>query len=221
MLNDAEEASTFAFISFALVAFVIYEHLLTAVSEVRTLWSQSYNVISFFLLSNRYLSIAYAFSAMSATIVQDCELAHRDHHRVRMLRSALCDIGRVYAICNRNGWFFILILALGLIPTVTNLYYSANLKISLTPDAGCVPLQSSSAAVSSRFAKITRISAIMLDCIVLASTWARLSPLWSRLRFNGHSVPSILLRNGCSYFLTLLLLNIAEIVVFQLTEVYY
>lgn len=28
---------------------------------------------------------------------------------------------RVYAICNRNGWFFILILALGLIPTVTNL----------------------------------------------------------------------------------------------------
>ncbi|KAI0092855.1 hypothetical protein BDY19DRAFT_990532 [Irpex rosettiformis] len=69
--------------------------------------------------------------------------------------------------------------------------------------------------------RASRISTIVADLIVLAVTWTKTFRVWRLipLRDKSYSISQAMMRDGTTYFLVFLALNICQIVVFEVTRV--
>ncbi|KAI0092228.1 hypothetical protein BDY19DRAFT_928976 [Irpex rosettiformis] len=214
----------------AVASLITFEHLLTFSDEIRTIWHRRLSLVSVLLLANRYVTLGFVFSNL-ATVTQSpnyetCSTAiiiNEVCFFVLAIIFGLFAALRVYATWNCSRLLFIIISAIGAVPVATNAYYFAYLRMKPIPGVGCIPASSLPRTVLSKYVlgKATRISAILIDLIVLGLTWMKLSHNWYGRHSRGHNLGIILLRNGFLYFFTLLLLNCAEIVVVQLTEQEY
>ncbi|KAI0799659.1 hypothetical protein BC629DRAFT_1611282 [Irpex lacteus] len=215
-------------------ALVIYEHLLTLQREIRLIWKGPANIASTVFIANHYVALIYVLcglvtlnpnsscaSGFAETIInQVCYL-------ILTTIFAFFAALRVYAIWDRNRVLFFLTASIGFIPVVANFYVLVSYETVEAPGVTCViasriPLDILNRTVALAVGIVTRISSTLIDVVVLALTWIKLSSSWHRIR--GHHSPSIsdiLLRNGCFCFVTLLHLNIAEIIIHQLTTQTY
>ncbi|KAI0092229.1 hypothetical protein BDY19DRAFT_1054648 [Irpex rosettiformis] len=246
-INESERLVPWDCVIVAVGALTVYEYLLTIGKEIRTLWLRPLNAASILLFLNRYVLILYIFDNMASTM---SDLGIKRCYSTTVL-GVVCFIllavlfaffaaFRAYALWNRNYWIFGLTLAIGLFPVGTNLYALA--KLNKQPDAnvlGCEITSNEPNNIKSRYdpnfsldvlysedlyslGQATRISTIVLDWMVLCLTWAKLSSHWKNSkRFAQQSIGGLLLRRGSMYFIVLLLLNSAEIVIFQLTKQTY
>lgn len=127
---------------------------------------------------------------------------------------------RMYAIWNSDYRIGICVLALGLIYPIVNIYYVTTLVFSAFPPpvTGCGQHSSlifSDVDSDEFFFIFGTIFGILFECVVIALTWIKTVDIQQTFRkLNPGSrggISYLLLRDGTTYFVTLLLLNILSL----------
>jgi len=123
---------------------------------------------------------------------------------------------RVYAIWEKDRRILGGVALLGLVPPAINIYYYTTLTIVSTPPpfVGCGEYVSLTATQSDIIAYFNVIFAIVSDAIVLVLVWLRTYTIMRDLsKFGGGpNLSTLLLRDGTVYFVSLLVLNVVNLI---------
>ncbi|KAJ3554450.1 hypothetical protein NM688_g3103 [Phlebia brevispora] len=179
--------------SFAVIALIIYEHLITLDSEIKSMWRTQWSWSRCIFLFNRCKIINYL-----GYIIGVCQI----------ITIALFSALRTYAFCSANIAIPSLVFALNLLPLATDL-----VRAMFQPSRKLTGIE-----ISDHMTLSSRVSVILADTIVLVVTWLKtLRPGLAALRTDGAMrLVTLVLRDGTIYFIAMLAMNVAMIV---LTEV--
>ncbi|THG96480.1 hypothetical protein EW026_g5359 [Hermanssonia centrifuga] len=118
---------------------------------------------------------------------------------------------RVYALWDRNVLLFLLILGLNMVPVATNIYNFKTITVTLYTvfpalGAACIEISISLA---------TRLAVVLADILVLVLTWMKTFGTRREASRIHIEVPmvTLLIRDGTIYFIALLAMNVAQILI--------
>jgi hypothetical protein len=209
-------------IIFGLSALVFYEYIITLQDEIDMIWRKRWNAATILFMVNRYLMLLYnAVGLVIPTTLRSCTAVQILLDILTVLLFVVFAVFatlRIYAIWNRNIPISLLILALYLVPVVSNTYAFATDTIGffVDPDAGpqCFETSKLSNGVNSRLALSTRLCLMVADAIVLLLTWRKTFGMRTRASKLSVNTPllTLIIKDGTIYFIALLLMNIAQII---------
>ncbi|EKM58487.1 uncharacterized protein PHACADRAFT_140452 [Phanerochaete carnosa HHB-10118-sp] len=247
----AGDAAVQNYVCAAMMTLILWDHVITLSGEIRFIWRRKLSLVTALFIINRYGVLVYGALAIATEFVdgqavrplainQDfLHTAHVIYHSctyltrvtetmvlLLMLLFGICSALRTYALWNKNLQLFLVVLTLNLIPFGANLY----LYISVTPittrvttTVSCLSYMPLTGHEQIQLIAAARVSTILVDIIVLSVTLIKTFET-QRVANRLHvQVPltTMLIRDGTIYFLTVLSMNIAQLVVFHTTEQVY
>lgn len=225
---QAYQSSTY--IDCSLLCLVIYEFIITFEQEVSCIWTRKLTATSLLLLFTRWTMV------LSEVIVWiPFDSACVAYYTIRQLlfffayaQVALLSGLRVYALWHNSQLRFLflaVVLLLGSVPIWTNAYRWSVTSIAYygPPFDTCNISIAITQKTNDGMLYFTRSSAIAVDVIVLALTWAKTFQHWrqSRLVSQTMSVSSLFIRDGTLYFAMLLAMNVAQVLTYSRANDYY
>ncbi|EKM57621.1 uncharacterized protein PHACADRAFT_206512 [Phanerochaete carnosa HHB-10118-sp] len=184
---------------------IIYEFLITVNDEINIVWKRSITVSAVLLGSVR--------CCLPLNIVNWIIFL------TGFVQISLFSALRVFAIWNRSYIWSLVVFALSMAPFVTNLIEATVSKYSSTtePFFGVVCIQKTPFSVQKTIVYITRSSPLVADTVVLILTWIKTFGHWRSARSVNIRVPltTCLLRDGTLYFMSLLAINIAQLLTYN------
>ncbi|KIP10475.1 hypothetical protein PHLGIDRAFT_18295 [Phlebiopsis gigantea 11061_1 CR5-6] len=234
-LNDsltlANEGSVQDYAVVSLAALILYDHVITFSDEVELFWRHKLTVVDGLFYLNRYTTLLFGvINSASGHLRQQesCVEAARVLETIMallMLVSGLCSALRVYALWNRNISLAFVTLSLNIIPIVVTVYqYAASHPVVTTvPFATCITHIPFSNTKQLQLIVINRVCCICTNLLVLAVIWwktfhAQLYAYKAQLKV---PVTTVLIRDGTSHLLAILMMNIAQLVAFRTTGGFY
>ncbi|THG94966.1 hypothetical protein EW026_g6602 [Hermanssonia centrifuga] len=126
ILQEFEGNLVYDYINYAMTALVAYEYLLSIDQEVALIWRRKWTGATWLFATNRYLLIANVVVAVLPGVSQTSCVGGSGVFEVIQLAQyiifALFSALRIYALWDRNGVLFFLILAMSLTPVAINIY---------------------------------------------------------------------------------------------------
>ncbi|KAJ7367377.1 hypothetical protein DFH08DRAFT_837340 [Mycena albidolilacea] len=220
------QAYEFAFVccSIAAVALLIWDHVITLSSEVRRVWSRKLSGSTVLYACLRYGTL---FEKITVLLLASwyltphgCDIAVRVQIAPMMVRTigyGLFSSLRVLALSERNWHLSISVFLLCLPSVITPAYVYAHQESPAVDRYGCQLAYLASATVHDRL----RIGGIIAD--ILSETIVIVVTVNRTFRLRNDVIPSegkgrpglalLLLRDGTIYFLALLVLSLADMLV--------
>ncbi|EMD39646.1 hypothetical protein CERSUDRAFT_81028 [Gelatoporia subvermispora B] len=209
----------------ATCALVFYDHATTISREVDYIWGRKLNSVTLLFHLNRWTLFAWAISEaldfMSQNTIPRCVGFSMLDYILNILLFAiwaLFSAVRTYAISGGSWWLSVLVLCLNLVPLVTSAlsyFEKTTYQMVSVPVLGlqCLISADTSQSRQIQFTAASRTCVITSDVIVLVITWVKTFKIKREAVRNNVSVPlvSMLLRDGTTYFIALLTLNILSI----------
>ncbi|EKM57575.1 uncharacterized protein PHACADRAFT_192722 [Phanerochaete carnosa HHB-10118-sp] len=216
----------------ATAALIFYDHLITLDQEVRTVWQQSFSIVSLLIVFTRWtllMQAVFAFIPQGLVrYVSPSNWINEAPSLVAFVQTAVFSALRVCAIWNRNYVLFIIVLVLSLPPVVTNTYaiFNGYLEYFPSPIDACIEFPNYSDEVDhictfSLLLLFTRIPLIVADVLILILTWMKTHRQYREAKLLNIKSPlaTCLIRDGTIYFFILLVLNASQILSFYLTSI--
>ncbi|KAK7046509.1 hypothetical protein R3P38DRAFT_3257848 [Favolaschia claudopus] len=217
----------FACCSIAAVALLIWDWIITIPAEVRRVWSRKMSGSTVLYACLRYGTL---FEKITVLLLASwyltphvCNIAVR----VQIFPMIVRTIGygsfsslRVLALSGRNWYLAILVFLLCLPSAITPAYVYAHQYSPAVDSYGCQLAYMASATVHDRLRIGGIIADLLSECIVITVTVFRTFGMRhfrnGESSFDGKNRPglaSLLLRDGTVYFLALLVLSLADMLV--------
>lgn len=225
IILTVESIRTNNYVAVAALTLVVYDFALTFKREVTTVWGRKVTGASILFFVNRYLSIMCATLVVamnSITVQASCNGAGRTFQVVTLvliLVFALFSALRIYAVWERNIILSVLILALDLVPFGMNLsLYSVLSFFAIgAPYNECVGSDPRSISLDLKLTRATRLCVISADALVIFLIWIKTYRLSKQTRSLGMSmgVSAMLMRDGTIYFITLLVVNVCHLIIYE------
>ncbi|EKM56349.1 uncharacterized protein PHACADRAFT_193966 [Phanerochaete carnosa HHB-10118-sp] len=168
--------------------------------------------------------------ATANCLIQDCkplQVLSWAFPVIQLLQTALFSALRVLAIWDKSYFWSLLTFVLSMVPFATNIYIAAVSKYSFDVDPFfgtiCIEVsQISARTFNIRMFRVTYTtcgSLILADAIVLVLTWIKTFEQWRNARClkMRASLTTCLLRDGTTYFIALLALNIAQLLTYNVS----
>ncbi|TBU50856.1 hypothetical protein BD309DRAFT_944822 [Dichomitus squalens] len=215
----------FNFTDLAVFVVILYEYLITVDREVHFAWGRKLSWARCVFLLNRYLTILVYLVVLGpllptvntfVNVFRSCVFLTRMMQALQVtlyiVWAAFAGI-RIYAISARNRVVSVIVVALALVPAVTNAYVSTLTPVAVTPQ-GCM------GSMNLSIITWTTSCMILSDAIVIIVTWIK---TWSTIRAAERlnvkmSFTNLVLKEGMLYFSIALSLNIVQII-FDFVEV--
>ncbi|TBU35903.1 hypothetical protein BD311DRAFT_648190 [Dichomitus squalens] len=197
----------FNFTDLAVFVVILYEYLITVDREVHFAWGRKLSWARCVFLLNRYLTILVYLVVLGPLLP-----TVNTFNSLTYFHRAFAGI-RIYAISARNRVVTVIVVALALVPAVTNAYVSTLTPVAVTPQ-GCM------GSMNLSIITWTTSCMILSDAIVIIVTWIK---TWSTIRAAERlnvkmSFTNLVLKEGMLYFSIALSLNIVQII-FDFVEV--
>ncbi|EJF65928.1 hypothetical protein DICSQDRAFT_124031 [Dichomitus squalens LYAD-421 SS1] len=185
----------FNFTDLAVFVVILYEYLITVDREVHFAWGRKLSWARCVFLLNRYLTILVYLVVLGPLLP-----TVNTFNSLTYFYRAFAGI-RIYAISARNRVVSVIVVALALVPAVTNAYVSTLTPVAVTPQ-GCMGSMN--------------LSIITWTTLTWIKTW---STIRAAERLNVKmSFTNLVLKEGMLYFSIALSLNIVQII-FDFVEV--
>ncbi|KAJ7135665.1 hypothetical protein C8R44DRAFT_768832 [Mycena epipterygia] len=220
------QAYEFAFVccSIAAVALLIWDHVITFGAEVRKVWCRKFSGATVLYALLRYGTlfekITVLFLASWYLTPHSCDIAVRAQILPMILRTlgfGLFSSLRVFALSDRNWRLGLLVFLMCLPSAITPAYVYAHQDSPAVNRNGCELAYLASATVHDRLRIAGIIADLLSETIVIAVTINRTFGLRHlEVPFEGKQRPGlalILLRDGTIYFVALLVLSLADMLV--------
>ncbi|PCH41808.1 hypothetical protein WOLCODRAFT_24980 [Wolfiporia cocos MD-104 SS10] len=195
-------------------ALIFYEHLITFSDEVDLVWRYRFTSgTALFMMNRLCLLVQGIFNILEIagwTTPLSCEILLVFQYVVKLsffvvgaVFTSLC----VYAISGKRRCLAVIALVFGLAPVGTNLYAQVRRLSAHVPSTGIIPVCAASRLVpQSDIIKVmvpTHLSAMVMEIIVIATSWFYLFPWRATQRSRDTTTPlvTMLLRNGSLSFL--------------------
>ncbi|PCH34968.1 hypothetical protein WOLCODRAFT_155612 [Wolfiporia cocos MD-104 SS10] len=207
------------FCSVAATTLLVYDYSLTFSREIRCIWGRKFSGATVLYLLNRYLTLIYRI-LMIIEMIPSATMPGAQEIIIALFTSL-----RLYAIWFKDLKILFAVMLLGLVPAAVNIYYYTTVTFipSPPPFMGCADIVnlSPSAGNIHRLAIFNCVFAIASDGIVLVLTWiktAEIARAFTRAeKPTGHLV-TLILRDGTLYFVTMLILNVINLVVIEFQD---
>lgn len=214
----------------AAAAVLAYEIILTWGQETEFIWRRNLTSTTAIYLSMRYntlLSVVLVFIAdIMPGLLLPCQIIGYSFYAIDPIVSlsfAAFSSLRIWAIWDRNRMLLITTFPVIFVPAALHIWQYSSVRISASPlpvpFGGCMGISTLPITTLEKASTVGRACSIVADMIVLIATWTK---TWSiRKDLNacnvtygqrGPSISSLLRRDGTLYFLVLLCLNIAHLV---------
>jgi len=216
----------FAFVccSIAAVALLIWDHCISLGLEVRRIWSRKLSGSTVLYACLRYGTlfekITVLFLASWYLTPHGCDIAVRVQifpMIVRTIGYGMFSSLRALALSDRNWYLAITVFLLCLPSAITPAYVYAHQDSPAVDPYGCQLTYIASATVHDRLRIGGIIADVLSETIVIAVTVSRTFGMRNNeIPFAGKKQPSLallLLRDGTIYFLALLVLSLADMLV--------
>jgi len=207
-----------------------YEFAITFSDEMKFIWGRRFTLATMLFCINRYTMLLartllivqlLPYQKDGITLVGGdilCSALLRSSEVLTILSQASVAVFlalRMFAMWNHNYKIFTLVLALGMIGPASSIYYYTTLLPTIVPlpYTGCAELTNISNITLQTCSLVVRILAIVSEMVNLVLTWMKTAGT-VRLCDKFESRPSIvklIFRDGSIYFVSLLVLNIANI----------
>ncbi|KAL7285753.1 hypothetical protein ACG7TL_000862 [Trametes sanguinea] len=237
-----EELYTSNRLGFTACTLLLYDWLLSFSQEVRFGWPQLKTGASALYLLSRYsIIIMYLINFYQAHTLEvhrqfavfpdndlprsfdSCKGIAWFNNVVSafiLLSPAVFSTLRVYALTGRNKHLSALTFLLGIAPFAVNVTTDYKNQIMILPDPlGCGAINTAPPRLQWALTLTSRIPAILCDILVIAITWVKTFRInWlardvlNKSGVSHTTLHSVMLESGTIYFLTLLCLNILQIV---------
>ncbi|KIP03866.1 hypothetical protein PHLGIDRAFT_129899 [Phlebiopsis gigantea 11061_1 CR5-6] len=224
----------------AIPALVFYEYLITFGQELMVVWRRKFTWASVLLVAIRWTILLEAIFLVlpqpSETRLVSMQYKRRESDVVALPKLSWTDDDgpepvfsalRIFAISGRNLKLFLVVLIQGLAPVFINAIITAHAGVNfpfigpklVICQAAFVPPRPLAlvckSARSSAIAIASRVPVVISEAIILVVTWkktfySRQNLLRARITT---SLTQSLLRDGTLYFVVLLLLNVAQLVI--------
>ncbi|KAI0922480.1 hypothetical protein AcV7_006006 [Taiwanofungus camphoratus] len=203
----------------------IYDYIITFDQELEVVWRRKTTWSSVLYLLNRYCVIPYLVTQVPFMQDTHCKSTYivaqvgNGIECVLYFLWAAFSALRVYAINDRGRRLPILIVLLGSVPSITNIYNaSQQVAITLPQPIPCAVISKLPLAKSNKFAAATRACVIASDALVLLITWRTTYAIKKAADDKDIKVSTItlLLRDGTIYFGVLFGLNVLDILLWSL-----
>ncbi|CCM06021.1 uncharacterized protein FIBRA_08265 [Fibroporia radiculosa] len=231
------------FCTVAAMMLLLYDYILTFAQEIQCIWRRKFSGATVLFFLNRYLSIIYRILMLLVILPwQYLPQQTADDVITIMLDLILAVFTslRLYAIWNRDRRILIAVILLGLVSPAANIFYYTTLQEEAAPPPlyGCAVRVHMSASAGEMsvpvglvvmrladntfsFAIFNCVFAICSDAIVLILTWlktAEIQRAFSSAHVKGGSISSLIQRDGTVYFLTLLVLNVVNLIAIKFQD---
>jgi len=217
------------FCAVAATTLLLYDYAVTFPREVRCIWGRKFTWATVLFLLNRYLTLLNRVLMIvdmlpwqnlpQATADKTCESVLRLSEVVTIileLVSMSFSSLRLYAIWEKDRRIMAVIALLGLVPPGINMFYYTTLTIVSTPPpfVGCGEYVSLTTEQSNIIAYFNVVFAIVSDAVVLILVWLRTYTIMREIsKFgDGPHLSTLLLRDGTIYFVSLLILNVVNLI---------
>jgi len=218
------------YISVASAVILAYDVLITIDREAAAIWGRKFSGVTVIFLNMRYITLISQFAIVGVVVLPGvllpCEAASWLYYSTIIWSSIAATVFgafRVWAIWGRHWILLTLVLLVGLVSAVLNLFVYTRLHIVSIPGTeplgGCSSFFSLSTDTLTRLSIAGRACALAADAMVLIATWIK---TWSIHRVikstsndAGHSnmyLSRLLMRDGTIYFVVLLGLDISALV---------
>ncbi|KAI0709318.1 hypothetical protein C8Q76DRAFT_799334 [Earliella scabrosa] len=234
-VNYYANTLTFNYADLAVFVVLVFEYLITFDREVHFAWGHKLSWARGIFFLNRYLGLVEYFVVLGPLlpvvnytrqvfqqyeplmtlthVTFSCVLLTRLTQAVQIVLYAVWAAFsgvRVYAISGRNTSVTVLVLALAMVPVVTNAYVAMITSVHLA-DVGF--------DLNVRLSIATRSCMIVSDAIVIIVTWVK---TWGTIRIAQRlqvemCFTSLVLKEGILYFAIMLSLNVVQII-FNVTQ---
>jgi len=220
---DVESTDTgYMYTAFAVIIF--YDHLLYLDQEVSLFWRKKLFTSSVIFILNRYFLLVYGVICLLQiplwTTAMGCEatnLALYITNIILFVVTAMFSALRVYAISSGDKAIAFAVLIIGIIPAIINLYTTVQQSYAYVGvDGFCSRTRFYTIEAANTLDVVACACAVLSDLIVIIITWCRTYGLWrhtSRGKTAATSLVNLVLGGGTLYFLTLLLVNVLELVI--------
>ncbi|KAI0705217.1 hypothetical protein BC835DRAFT_1459262 [Cytidiella melzeri] len=191
-------------------ALFCYEWLVTFDQEIKYIWAKGWTLSTWIFAVNRYASLIFAVGKIwPTTNITSCRATLRILETLNLLQYVVAARIRVFAISNRNGWLFLVVFVLNVVPVATNMFSDVAAPVEYFKDLECTSVLNVSEEVELGLSFSTRGSVILADVIVLAVTWAKAIGTFRQASRLNVKVPlsEILIRDGTLFFIVLLGVN--------------
>ncbi|KAI0088416.1 hypothetical protein BDY19DRAFT_196924 [Irpex rosettiformis] len=199
----------------------LWDFLITMGYEVEYFWGRKITAASALFLLNRYVSLVITIMQFFSPAF--FQTAHVCGPFVRVLQSllvlSLVIAGafaaiRVYAIWQRSWSLALPVFMLAMVPPALTIAIDANETPMLapSPSSGCAIVVAIPPAQYTTYANAMRACTIAYDAIVFALTVLRTRQLERRSQAQT-SLVRLIIRDGCLYFMCLVLINISQMVI--------
>ncbi|KAH9840588.1 uncharacterized protein C8Q71DRAFT_740174 [Rhodofomes roseus] len=207
---------------------ILYEHVLGLGQEIDLFWRKKLFGPALIFLANRYVLLVYGVGYLLQvplwTTPTGCEATDFIFYIANMLLFAITGVLaalRVYAISNGDKAIGAAVLTVGMVPAVVNLYTTVRQSYAyLGVDGICSRNRDFTFGTANMYVldAVACVCAVLSDLIVIVVTWRRTYRLWREGLRSKTALPLITLifRDGTLYFITLLLVNVLELVVIRL-----
>ncbi|KAI0763245.1 hypothetical protein BC629DRAFT_1543695 [Irpex lacteus] len=228
LVEALSTSNTEKIINVALLALVVYEHLITLEQEIEVVWRHQFSVYRVILLINRYCILAYTIIGVINQVFSfNCNVLAGLTAGLMialLLVVTLLAAIRAFAI---STWRYRILIAvsictLGSVPIGADLYiWSTQTAVPLPILGGCGANSTIDPFVNLQLTRVSRAAVIAADLILLVVTWIKTFGTWKSTSRHNQSfcISQAILRDGTLYFLVFLALNISQIVVFEVTGV--
>jgi len=217
------------FCAVAATTLLFYDYVVTFSREIRCIWGRKFTWATVLFVLNRYLTLLNRILMIvdmlpwqnfpQATADKTCESVLRLTEVITLileLVSMAFTSLRLYAIWEKDRRIMLVVALLGLVPPAINIYYYTTLTIVSTPPpfVGCGEYVALTATQSNIIAYFNIAFAIVSDAVVLVLVWLRTYTIMREIsKFgSGPHLSTLLLRDGTIYFVSLLILNIANLI---------
>ncbi|KAI0092856.1 hypothetical protein BDY19DRAFT_903594 [Irpex rosettiformis] len=233
-----EELNDDRTIILALLALVVYEHIITFEREVQVVWRREFSIYSVLLLVSRYCTLLFFFVDVASitNIPQSCGVALGIVDGLQMslvLNTSVLAALRAFAI---STWRFRAFIALsifiaGSVSIGIDLYQLSTvtaIRLSFLQFKACATkstirpvsnLQCMVYQVQYALAMMSAACNVFADLSLLVVILVKSWKTWMLTRQADHkfSIAQSMLRDGIIYFLALLILNIVQILITKIT----
>ncbi|KAI0728325.1 hypothetical protein C8Q72DRAFT_795330 [Fomitopsis betulina] len=220
---NAQQIGLTAYMSVAFSTVIFYDHIITTADEIDYIWrgKHRFNGASYIFLANRLAALVYGVGLLAQIFNWDTKLGciivslvFYASNIVLYLVATVFSALRAYAISGEVSLVAGLVFALGLGPVCINTYEVIASSSFFVIWTGNIPVCAQASRYNVKVAQtlycVSGALAILSDMIVIAVTWYRTHTFGKQARHNRTPFMRMILRDGTMYFVTMLILNIAE-----------
>ncbi|TBU39399.1 hypothetical protein BD309DRAFT_969767 [Dichomitus squalens] len=215
----------------AIASLVLYDWMITLPREVQLFWTGKSSILSVCLfILNRYLTVIWWILDM----IKTAPLFDKNCHRMALaslivysfvlIPTALFSSLRAYAL-SRQWKLALAIFVLAIVPVATHVTMFPYGPFGIVdPKLGCLCTGTLPSALDHGFVVFSRVSAILVDAVLVAITGELLPVSAQSMRdllklWNSTGLMGVMLRDGMRYFVVLLLINTLHLTFTELSIV--